>query len=265
MRWEVAVTTAPRKGCSLERCLDSLLDCGFSKDEITVYAEPNSTETDFNTIKNTERKGVWHNWLNSARQSLEKKPDIILTVQDDSIFHPDSKSFTESILWPDPKTGYLSLYCPKHYQHWKDGRKRPFGIYEVKTNSVWGAMALVWHPKVINKLIEHPRAKTWCGAKIKKRKNEKRSEYKKRWEKHKEMKRENPHLIQNSDTIMGIIIRKCLKRKLMYVSPSLVDHCSKNSSIGHGDNSGRRNAYYLADHSIPAHIQIPKNENYDLI
>lgn len=266
MRWKVAVTTAPRTDCPLEDCLQSLLDAGFTKKEITVFAEPGSPEVDFNTVYNPKRLGVWHNWVSSVEHSLEQEPEILLTVQDDALFHPDSKEFVESILWPDPNTGYLSLYCPKHYQQWKDGRQRPFGIYEVKTASVWGSMAFVWHPRIVRQVLNHPRARGWCGAKIKRKAGENRSVFNKRWEEHKEYKRENPHLIQNSDTIIGIVVRRYLKRKLMYVSPSLVDHCSKYSSIGHGSNKGKRNAYYLADPLIPANLQIPRenNEVYDL-
>lgn len=260
MKWAVAINTAPRKDCTLQRCLDSVRACGW---EPIIFAEPGSTIVDAETVQNTERMGVWHNWRQASSWALLQNADAILTIQDDAVFHPDAKTFTESILWPSPNTGYISLYTPKHYQHWKDGRKRAFGVYEVKTNSVWGAMSLVFPPDSLRKLLEHPRALSWTGAKISRKSGEKIEDFKKRWEQTKQKRSLSPHLIQNSDTAIGIILRKHQKKKLMYVSPSPVDHISRYSSIGHGGNEGRRNAYYIADHSIPLADQV-NNELSDM-
>ncbi len=91
----VAVTTAPRKDCTLELCLASIEVNGWNP---IVFAEPESTRTDFRTIENETRLGIWHNWLNSAGWCLENTTTaFILTVQDDSLFHPDSKQFMDSL------------------------------------------------------------------------------------------------------------------------------------------------------------------------
>lgn len=258
MRWSVAVTTAPRKDNILDQCLESLQDAGFTHDEITVFAEPNSPPTpDHNRIDNEKRLGVWYNWKQAAHRCLAFQPDLVMTVQDDAIFHPESKQFVESILWPDPLTGYISLYTPSHYQQYKDGRLRPFGVYAVNTGSVWGAMSLVFPPTTLANLLQHHRALSWCGSKIRRAPEESKHDYLLRWEAVRQRRLADTGLIQNSDTIIGIILRRYMKRRLMYISPSLVSHAAKHSSIGHGGNGGKRNTKYLADHSLPLSHQIP--------
>jgi len=111
--WYVAITTAPRKDCTLLQCIDSIRKAGW---EPTVFAEPGSTASDAETIWNESRKGCWHNWLASAKHALDNSnAKYILTVQDDSSFHPDSRTYAESILWPAKDAGFVSLYTPKHY------------------------------------------------------------------------------------------------------------------------------------------------------
>lgn len=259
MKWEVAVTTAPRKDCTLLGCIESIRDCGW---EPTVFAEPDSTPTDCLTIHNQTRLGVWHNWRKSVQYCLDQNPDLILTVQDDSLFHPDCREFVESLILPSDM-GYLSLYCPKHYQHWANGTPRSFGVYDVRTKSVWGAMAFVFRPEVLERLINHPKALSWIGVKIKGKKDLSKLENRLLWEKVKQNRKENPYLIQNSDTAIGRILSQHMKLKLIYVSPSPVDHCSKYSSIGHGGNNGKRNAFFIADRSLPLDYQV-NNEMYNL-
>lgn len=253
-RWSVAITTSPRKDCTLQQCIESIRRCGW---EPVVFAEPGSTKTDCVTFWNETRKGVWHNWRAAAEWCLAQETEFVMTVQDDSIFHPETREFANKILWPPVgSVGYVSFYTPQHYQQWTDGRQRPFGVYSVNTNSVWGAMALAFPPKVLRELLNHPRALGWLGAKITWRPGESKADFQARWEAVQETRRREPWLIQNSDTAIGIILRKFLKKKLVYVSPSPVDHCSKYSSIGHGGNSGNRNAFYIADPTKPLYPQV---------
>lgn len=252
-KWAVAITTAPRSPCTLEKTVQSVVDAGW---EPVVFAEPGSTKVDVKTFWNDKRLGVWHNWKQAANWCLEQQPEIAMTVQDDAHFHPESMEFAEHIVWPRADVGYVSLYCPQHYQHWKDGSRRPFGVYPVQTRSVWGAMALMFPPPVLSGLLDHRRARYWWGAKVRRKKGESRGEFKRRWELTKQNRRENPHLIQNSDTAIGIILRD-MNRKLLYASPSPVDHFATVSSIGHGGNEGKRNAEYIADRSRSLFDQIP--------
>jgi hypothetical protein len=240
--WYVAITTAPRKDCTLIQCIASMRKAGW---EPTIFAEPGSTATDAETIWNESRKGCWHNWLASARYALDNSnAKIILTVQDDSLFHPDSRAFMEASRWPSKDVGFVSLYTPKHYSFAAGGKLRPPGIYRIRTTSLWGACALVWPRDVLAKVIEHPIARQWTGARP-------RSGNKAVIQK----RRDNPHLIANSDTAIGRILNK-MGRTMWFVDPSPVSHIAVHSAIGHGSNTGRRNCYRCADHSIPLEAQV---------
>jgi len=259
-KWYVAVTTAPRKDPTIQKCITSLRECGW---EPTVFAEPDSELTDALTVHNTEKLGVWHNFLKSARYALESDAEVIMTVQDDSLFHPDSKVFTESILWPSANCGFVSLYTPKHYSIYPNSvlrqlrRKnpstpelRPTGVTQIYTQSLWGACALVWPRKVLEALVAHPIAKRWVGA-VPRSGNP--AVYKKRME--------NPSSIANSDTAIGKVLN-AMNRTMWFVDPSPVQHIAIYSSIpNHGSNTGRRNAYRIADHTIPLTEQVPRSGN----
>jgi hypothetical protein len=68
-------------------------------------------------------------------------------------------------------------------------------------------------------------------------------------------RRDNPHTIANSDTAIGKICN-AMGLGMYFVDPSPVDHIARFSTIGHGGNNGRRNAYRIADHSLPLAYQV---------
>lgn len=234
--WFVALTTSPRRGCTLERCIRSLVDAGWKP---TVFEEPGSTKTNATTLTNPTRLGVWRNWLASAQYAIDQTDaKRILTVQDDAIFHPDSKSFVESIPWPSRNAAFLSLYTPKHYS-----TNRPRGINRIHTRSLWGACALVWDRDALARVISHEIALTWLGANAKSGK----AVYAKR--------KENPSMIANSDTAIGKVCN-AVGLSMWFVDPSPVYHAAIHSTISHGDNTGRRNCGRCADHSKPLIPQV---------
>ena len=241
MKWEVAITTAPRKECTLQQCIDSLRDCGW---EPTIFAEPGSTNTNCLTIHNSTKLGIWNNWVNSVRCALKTDAEVIMTVQDDTLFHPDSKKFVESIMWPSPDCGFISLYTPKHYTIRRDKTIRPVGVNKIVTKSLWGACALVWPREVLEKVINHPLIEAWAGAPPKSGNKEVI-----------QRRIDNPHTIANSDTAIGKIMNR-MKYTMRFVDPPPVQHIARFSTISHGDNTGRRNAYRIADHSIPLEYQV---------
>ena len=227
----VAVTTAPRKDCTLAYCLASIEACGWNP---VVFAEPGSTETDYQTIANPAKLGIWHNWLNACQWCLENSSsDYIMTVQDDSLFHPDCKAFVDAILWPS-KAAFVSLYTPKHYS-----RGKPVGINRIYTKSLWGACALIWDHGALEKVIETPTCKTWAGARPKSGSPTVM-----------ENRRKNPSTIANSDTAIGKAINS-LALAMYFVDPSPVHHIAKFSTISHGDNTGRRNCGRCSDFEKP--------------
>lgn len=224
----VAVTTAPRTNCTLLACTQSIIDCGW---EPVVFAEPNSTLTPHLTIHHPQKLGVWHNWLYSVKWALTQDSEYIMTVQDDSLFHPESKAYFDSITWPE-QAGFVSLYTPKHYT-------RETGLQRIYTNCLWGACALIFPRHVLEELVAHPVASSWQGVPPRSRNPE-------------VMQRriDNPSLIANSDTAIGKLMNK-LGYHMYFVNPSLVIHIAEHSTINHGGNGGRRNAWKPADHSLP--------------
>jgi len=239
--WFCTVTTAPRRDCTLARCIESMQIAGFSP---TIFAEPGSTQiSDCKTIANESRLGVWRNWMASCQYAIDVGPTFVMTVQDDSLFHPDSREFIESIRWPRD-AAFVSLYTPKHYSIRRSKKLRPTGVNRIATRSLWGACALVWKPDVLNQFVNHKIAVNWAGARP-------RSGNVKVLE----SRRANPETIANSDTAIGKIAND-LGLCMYFVDPSPVAHIARHSTIGHGGNGGRRNAYRIADHSLPLSFQV---------
>lgn len=247
LKWVVAVTTAPRKDCTLNLCIESLRNCGW---EPIIFAEPDSTPTVLQTIHNEHKLGVWHNWLSSVRFCLNNtSADVIMTVQDDMLFHPDSKKFAEKILWPAEDVGFVSLYTPQHYSfkaHQTVEMRDP-GVNRIITRSLWGACALIFPRKILEEVLEHPITNKWLGASI--RTKSKTQEIMIR-------RKNNPSLIANSDTAIGKIMN-AMGKTMWFVDPSPTSHIAEFSTIGHGGNDGKRNAYRLADFDKPLEDQVP--------
>jgi hypothetical protein len=251
-KWFVAVTTAPRPEETLSICLDSLLIAGWNP---YIFAEPGNyninEEYKSRMIKHSKRKGVWWNWVESCRYALENSDaDVIMTVQDDSLFHPDSKSMAERFLWPREDVGFVSLYTPKHYSiknHLKSRPERPKGLNRIHTKSLWGACALVWPREVLEKVMEHELIEGWLGAPLK---------TKSAWAARQEKRKKEPWTIQNSDTAIGKIMNR-MEKTMWFVDPSPVQHIATTSAIGHGGNKGRRNCGRCAKFSQSLHEQVP--------
>jgi hypothetical protein len=255
IQWSVVLTTAPREEPTLNQCVSSLRNCGW---EPVVFAEPDSSKCNANTIRNDKRLGVWHNFLRSCRWALENTTaNVIMTVQDDALFHPDSKSLAEQVLWPSERTGFVSLYTPLHYS-WSDkcrGKFRPTGINRICTRSLWGACALVWPREVLEHFVEHPITTSWLGAKPTSRRS---SVY--------QYRKENPHTIANSDTAIGNVMND-MQREMYFVDPSPVNHIASQSTIGHGSNSGKRNCGRCAkfDENLYQQVFEDSHENRDFV
>ena len=228
LKWSVVVTTAPRQRSKLQTTIQSLLTAGWN--DPIVFAEPASSTCDATTYTNPVKLGVFHNWIKSATNALNSNADVIMTVQDDVWFHSDSKWFAESALWPK-NCGFFSLYTPEHHSIIR-GKKQRWGIYSILVKSLWGAMAMIWHPSVLKQVINSKRAKNWIGRRST------MAEGEQRW------KENNPQDVRNVDTFIGYCVRE-MKRKMYYVNPSFVQHISEYSSIGGRDATGKRSAKFM--------------------
>tara|TARA_R110002020_G_scaffold430269_1_gene639940 strand:- start:216 stop:977 length:762 start_codon:yes stop_codon:yes gene_type:complete len=241
LKWSVVVTTAPRQKPKLDITIKSLRDAGWENP--VVFAEPDSPTCDAETHTNQTKLGVYHNWMRAAKYGLESGADAIMTVQDDVWFHSDSRWFAESSLWPD-NCAFLSLYTPLHYSVIR-GKQKPWGIYPVYTKSLWGAMAMIWHPSILDRVVNSDRAKNWIGRRSTMSADEI------------SLKENNPEMIRNVDTFIGYSARD-MDRKMYYVNPSFAQHISEYSSIGGRSTEGKRSAHFLVGHQgVPEASQIP--------
>lgn len=245
VNWCVVVTTAPRKKPKLKTTVLSLKTAGW--DAPVVFAEPDSPTCDATTHTSEFKLGVFYNWIKAAQYGLDSGADVIMTVQDDVWFHPDSKWFAESALWPE-NCGFLSLYTPLHYSI-VQGKMKPWGIYPIHTKSMWGAMAMIWHPSVLDRVVNSDRAKNWIGR---------RSTMKKSQIEHKE---NNPQDVCNVDTFLGYCVRD-MGRNMNYVNPSFAQHISEYSSIGGRNTGGKRSARFIVgSKGVPEAKDIPINSH----
>jgi hypothetical protein len=251
--WTCIVTTAPRSICTLKLTCESLVDCGWTP---IIFAEPGSTDlsSTYETHWNTQRLGIWRNWLQASAWALAQNTSHVITVQDDVDFHPETKDWLDILDWPS-NTGFISPYTPRPYQTWKNGSPRPVGLNPVKMRSCWTGQSLCFTHDVLTKLVNHPRAPLWCGLPPRHQRNPQGRIA------HREFKQANPHLIQNSDYIIGSILQVDLGLTLYYPNPSLATHCNPVSSVNHGSNTGRRNSKYIAHFDRPIEQQLDPNRN----
>lgn len=195
-RWAVGVTTAPRTlHRTLPECIESVKLNGW---EPVIFAEPGTdlSDIDAEIVQREERLGVWRNWRSAARWLLQRFPDaeMILTIQDDTIFHPQAKWFAEHF-FPPFENRYFSFYTPKHYGQRGDvydgngklrkrnlayhvarkwitksrrrmgwsvkTRNNSVGVHRIRTSSLWGACALAFPRNVLESIINHRIADRW--------------------------------------------------------------------------------------------------------
>lgn len=253
--WAVGVTTAPRGQYTLPITVTSLQNDGWSP---IVFAEPQSRLSGFDApvVQRVDPLGCWINWYQMAHSLLDNtSTKWIMTVQDDMEIAPGAREMAELFLRQNPAVGFLSLYTAKHYQlrydvlnesgnricsypdaeSAKEFAKRKAGrtvatyewprpaVNRIATNSLWGACALAFPRESLRKILDHRIARNWKGA----------------------AGRHCRPATKNSDTCIGKVCN-ALKLPMMFVNPSLARHVAKISSIGHGDNNGRRNCLYYA-------------------
>lgn len=261
-KWAVGVTTAPRpEHYTLKRCIKSIQENGW---EPIIFAEPESRLESFSCpiIQRPYRYGLWHNWLSMIRELLELHPDadVFLTVQDDSLFHPQARWIADNYF--DIDIGVFSLYTSwyygglanvYHYDNLKDkdvefewtireykdkehhtvvDRNKPNGIHKTDFVSLWGACALMFSRKVIKQMLESPIIKRWTGIP--------REMDKDKWL---QAIKEEPWRIKNSDTVIGDFM-KANNIDFYIPMPSLVEHIALQSSadIHHGGRHNGRHA-----------------------
>ena len=268
--WAVGVYAAPRAERTLFQTVSSLRAAGW---EPTIQAEPGTVVPPASrAVFNPKRLGVVHNFRALASRLLLENPDanFFLTVQDDALFHPDSRVFIESAPWPAANAAFVSLYCSRAHPFNPDKTTRIPGINEVTAPYVWGDLAMVWPRAVLEEYVGSKLLTGWRGtpgdlqnlARRRAHASADMSPYLR------ELIRTgapislrngrgltNPHP-RGSDVAAGMFARQT-GRTMWVVDPSPVRHIAVHSTIpGHGDNTGRRNCFRCADHSLPLREQV---------
>lgn len=142
--WAVAVTTAPRKHATLDRCLDSLLATGWESPRIIADGDVTiAAEWDFLPVTRRDPQiGAWPSYYLALIELMMRQPraDAYMIVQDDVVMfrHPELRAYMESVLWPDRRPGIVSLFCSREYA------QQNRGWHCLEKNLVWGGQALIF-------------------------------------------------------------------------------------------------------------------------
>lgn len=215
---EVAITTAPREKPTLQSTIASLV---ANRIEPHIFAEPGSELTGIGqlpTHQNATRLGAWHNWIHACQTLLQTtRSDYILTVQDDTVIAEGAIEFLRSVTWPKD-CGMISLYTPGHYTKMKPG------LHKIKTQSLWGACAMLFKRDQLQRLLATEVAQNWKGVNSLAR-----------------TKPREPWEIANVDTAVG---KALIEMGLFpyFFTPSLSQHIGETSSIGHKGMGPKRTA-----------------------
>ena len=151
--WSVAVTTAPRKQATLDRCLKSLIKAGWISPRLIIDGDVTLTDA-WNHLPITRRNpqiGAWPSYYLTLIELIMRQPaaDAYMIVQDDVVLfeHPSLKSYLESILWPGRREGIVSLFCSRAYA------QQSRGWHRIDQPLVWGGQALIFSKETAINLI----------------------------------------------------------------------------------------------------------------
>ena len=142
--WAVGVTTAPRRGATLERCLDHLTRAGWDCPHLFMDGVVRIPER-FGHLPGTLRSppvGAWPNHYLALFELTLRQPkaDAYLMMQDDALIYDGEnvRAYLEDVLWPAGSAPVVSLYCPGIYNASRYGWRR------FRKSWVWGAQAFVF-------------------------------------------------------------------------------------------------------------------------
>jgi Nif11 domain len=154
----IAVITAPRTPPTLESTLVGLREGGFTQ-TIHVFAEPNSLPDGWcfpgvQFHQNSERLGLYPNWLNAARWLLSHtdRPYLLL-CEDDVEFCTAAAAGLWHGLTTLARIGYISLYTPVRSVELADIPIRP-GWAKLNLGRLnWGALVYAFPRHVLAKIV----------------------------------------------------------------------------------------------------------------
>jgi hypothetical protein len=98
--------------------------------------------------------GAFSNFLLGLTELVLREPhaQAYLVCQDDVLFSAGLRGYLESLLWPAPDTGVVSLFCASHL-----AMDRPLGLHRDEGGwQAFGAQAYVFPAEAARRLLTSP-------------------------------------------------------------------------------------------------------------
>ncbi|MCA9136411.1 MAG: hypothetical protein KDB00_06625 [Planctomycetales bacterium] len=154
--WAVGVTTSPRRLPTVGRCVESVVDSGWTDPVIFVDGDVElpASMASLNTCRRIPALGAFPNYVLSLAELFMRDPyaDAYLMIQDDALFlgAPSIREYLESVLWPISGPCMASLYCSKKYN------QESAGWHRFPGNWVWGAVSFVYSSDAVKRFLSSP-------------------------------------------------------------------------------------------------------------
>lgn len=222
-----SMIAAPRKSPkSLLASYDSLTAAGFNP---YILAEPGTVLPEPCMYRiHEQKKGNFFNWIFAAHAVSDAAiwADAHLITEDDALHSRNIRPFLEHIMWPSPRCGAISLYCPNVPYY----RKPTARLFQSDRPNHVGALSLLFRPECLREILADEEAvNSWRGS----------------WDqKHRDVP---PHEIKAVDAWIGETMIKH-GWNIWVCSRSLVQHyhppeAPDNSTLNHGAATRARSAY----------------------
>src|SRR5262249_16082427 len=149
--------TAPRPARTVDRSIHELRQAGFMQD-IQLFAEPGATvepQPGLHVHINTERKGLWRNWLQAPTYMSAHGPaPFILICEDDIRLSTYASLALQHAIdtFPQSTWGYASLFTPRHNLSYNGHPSRiGWQVLDLGRRS-WGALAYCFSRESLEQL-----------------------------------------------------------------------------------------------------------------
>ena len=151
VKWAVGVTTAPRRQSTLQRCLQSLFESGWTSVDLYVDGGVSVCSNDRVQIHRFGETpmGAWPAWIASLRDLAEQDCNWVLIAQDDALFPHLCclRQYIDEMLWPSAERTVISLYTSADDM-------QPHNLWRRYPNRWrYGALALVFPRQLAIELV----------------------------------------------------------------------------------------------------------------
>ncbi|MEM8735680.1 MAG: hypothetical protein AAGG44_15705, partial [Planctomycetota bacterium] len=214
--WAVGITTSPRRLPTLEPCVRSVVQAGWTEPVLFIDGDVDLPDS-LSSLESSRRPsalGAFPNYVLSLAELYMRDPlaDAYLIIQDDALCIPSpaTRQYIERVLWPFSGPCMASLYCSKKYN------QTDAGWHLFPESWVWGAVAFVYSNEAVKQILAEPalwkhRAQPGCDG------------------------------LSKIDVVIGQIAQ-AKEIPLIFPSPSLIQHIGTVSTIW--DHARAVNARY---------------------